>query len=358
MDPLAVDVGTAAPYRVLIGRPVLSRVEACIAGARAFVLSDTNVEPLHRELLRGLEEAPTLAIEPGEASKSLGVLEELLEAMAAAGLDRGSVLVAFGGGVVGDLGGLAASLYMRGIDVVQCPTTLLAQVDASVGGKTAVNLPAGKNLAGTFHQPRAVFADTEVLATLPDEELAAGLGEVVKTALVGGEELLARVETAADRLVARDPDALADAVAGCVRVKAEVVARDEREGGPRKVLNLGHTFAHAIERAAGYGRIPHGVAVGTGLVLALALSRQLGVLRDDDLPDRVTALIERLGLCATLDGLRSRYDVPLKPDALLAGARHDKKGRASEPALVLPRAAGDIETDVPAGGAVAEIFGA
>ncbi len=359
MEPLAVDVATAAPYRVQIGPGVLSLAAAAAGDARALVLTDANVEPLHRERLSGLAEAPTVAVEPGETSKSLGAVEEVLEAMATAGLDRTSALVALGGGVVGDLGGLAASLYMRGIDVVQCPTTLLAQVDAAVGGKTAVNLAAGKNLAGTFHQPRAVFVDTAVLATLPEEELAAGFGETIKTALIGGEELLDKVEAAADRLLARDPDALAEVVAGCVRVKAAVVAGDERERGSRKVLNLGHTFAHAIEHAAGYGRIPHGVAVGTGLALALAASRRLGILEDGDLPARVRTLLERLGLCPTLGGLRSRYDVPLEPNSLVAGLRHDKKGRAGAPFLVVPRAVGAIELDVPADGeALQAIFGA
>ena len=262
-----------------------------------------------------------------------------------AGLDRRSTLVAFGGGVVGDLGGLAAALFMRGIPYVQCPTTLLAQVDSSVGGKTAVNLAAGKNLAGAFHQPSRVLADTELLATLPDEELRSGLGEAVKSALIGDGELLALLEREATAILARDAELLGQVVARCVRVKAAIVARDEEERGERKLLNLGHTFAHAIEQAAGFGRIPHGVAVGVGLVLALRASERAGVLEERDLTARVTELLTALSMPHDLAGLRARHGVRLTTDELLAGMRHDKKGRAGHPALVLPRKLEKAEID-------------
>ena len=267
--------------------------------------------------------------------------------MAESGLDRGGRLVTLGGGVVSDLGGLAASLYMRGVEVVHCPTTLLAQVDASVGGKTAVNLGAGKNLAGTLHQPRAVFADTDVLATLPEDELASGLGEVVKTAVVGGERDLARVEARAPALAARDAEALREAVRHGVATKAAVVAADPHEGSRRKELNLGHTFAHAIERAAGYGRLPHGVAVAVGLLLATRTAGRLGRLQDESLPERLAALIRALGLPTSLDALRRRSGRALATADLLAAMALDKKGRAGSPRLVLPRAAGRLEIDVP-----------
>ncbi|MCZ6596382.1 MAG: 3-dehydroquinate synthase, partial [Planctomycetota bacterium] len=307
-----------------------------------------NVAPLHRARLAGLEGAPLHAVEPGEGSKRMAVLEDVLDWMAASDLDRGSVLVALGGGVVGDLGGLAASLYMRGIPVLQCPTSLLAQVDAAIGGKTAVDLAAGRNLAGTFHQPLAVLADTDVLATLPDEELSAGLGEVVKSALVGDDGLLALLEDQAERILARDTEILAEVVERCARIKAEVVAADEREAGPRRKLNLGHTYAHAIEHAAGHGRIPHGAAVGTGLCLALETGRALGLLVDRELPERIAVLIGRLGLCASLAALAARHDASLTTAGILAAMRHDKKGRAGVPALVLPRAAGDLALGVEA----------
>jgi len=341
---VAVELGERA-YDVHVGPGVAARVAEALGSERAgccAVVTDDRVGPLHLDRLRGLEAAPRHVVAAGEGAKTFAVLEELLEALASAGLDRRSTLVAFGGGTVGDLTGLAASLYMRGIEVVQCPTTLLAQVDASVGGKTAVNLAAGKNLAGTFHQPRAVFADTELLATLERHELASGLGEVVKTALIGGQALLGTVERAAEALVARDAGALAEVVEGCVRVKASVVASDERERGGREVLNLGHTFAHAVERVAGYGAIPHGVAVACGLVLALETARASGLLEDGDLVARTAALLRQLGLPVDLDELRSTYATALEPRELVEAMRTDKKGRAGVARLVLPRAAGAI----------------
>jgi 3-dehydroquinate synthetase len=240
---------------------------------------------------------------------------------------------------------------LRGIAVVHCPTTLLAQVDAAIGGKTAVNLRAGKNLAGTFHQPRAVLCDTEVLATLEPSELASGLGEVVKSAVLGAPSLLETLERDAARLVAGNAQALAPAVEACVRLKAEVVARDERESGPRKVLNLGHTFAHAIEHAAGYGRIPHGVAVAVGIALALETARALGRLEDPALPARLRDLLGALGLPASLSELRRESGVSLDPGELMRSMQMDKKSQQGALGLVLPRAVGRIDLDVrpPAG---------
>jgi len=362
-----LEIATREPYLALVGRGALAEVAASLPrGERCALVGDRTALELHAERLVGLEDPPTLAVAPGEGSKSLAELERVLGFLAGAGLDRRSVLVVLGGGVVGDLGGLAASLYMRGIGVVQCPTTLVAQVDAAVGGKTAVNLERGKNLAGTFHQPRAVFADTETLATLRDEDYRCGLGEVVKTALVGDGELLARIEEHADDLADRradradrDPDLLADVVVRCVRVKGALVARDVRDVRERKRLNLGHTFAHAIEHAAGYGTIPHGEAVAVGLGLALAASERLGVLRDPELPARIERLLGRLGLPASLDELRERYGASLAPEEIAAGMRHDKKGRAGAAALVLPESVGRIRTDCPADGRLlAEVLGA
>jgi 3-dehydroquinate synthase len=281
----------------------------------------------------------------GEESKSLEALGRVLDFLVEARLDRSSALVLLGGGVVGDLGGLAAALYLRGIDAVHCPTTLLAQVDSAVGGKTAVNLRAGKNLAGAFHQPRAVHADVETLATLADEELCSGLGEVLKSALVGDPELFLLLEEHAEGLLARAPELLAGVVERCVRIKVAVVERDEREAGERKRLNLGHTFAHAIEQASGW-RVPHGMAVAAGVCLALRASGELGLLADAELPARTARLCARLGLPASLAELRGRYRAELAPAALCAALGRDKKGRAGEPALVLPRALGELELDV------------
>ena len=341
-----VQVATDPPYDVRIGRGILGGIEAETARfTRRAILSDENVGPLHAQKLASLS-APMLLVPAGERSKRLATVERVLEFLAASGLDRGSCLVALGGGVVGDLGGLAASLYMRGIACLQVPTTLLAQVDASVGGKTAVDLEAGKNLAGTFHQPVAVFADTETLATLPEIEIRSGLGEAVKCALIEGEEALLSLERAAPAIRAREPEIFDALVERCVRLKAEIVRRDPREAGERKVLNLGHTFAHAIERAAGYGTIPHGIAVGVGIVLALRLARATGGLEDEELPGRVERLLAALSLPNDLAALRRAQPGFPGAKAIALAMWHDKKGAAGIPRFVLPRRAGSLERDV------------
>jgi 3-dehydroquinate synthase len=255
--------------------------------------------------------------------------------------------VALGGGVVGDLCGLAASLYKRGIAFVQCPTTLLAQVDASVGGKTAVNLPSGKNLAGTFHQPVAVLADVATLATLPESEFESGLGEVLKTALLAGEDALGDLERDVHKLRERDPLTLERTVEACVAFKARIVAQDPREGGLRKCLNLGHTFAHGIEHSAGFGRIPHGVAVAAGIGLAFDHAAASGVLLDVALCERVHALARDLHLPSSLEEIEDRYGLHVSEVELLASMRTDKKNKGSEIRLVLPVRAGEVRIDVP-----------
>jgi 3-dehydroquinate synthase len=348
-----VHVATEPRYEVRIGPGLLADVDRATSEySRRAVLSDEHVAALYRSKLGLAGDVPSLAVPPGEDSKSFGALERVLDFMAECGLDRRSCLIALGGGVVGDLGGLAAALYMRGIALVSLPTTLLAQVDASVGGKNAINLERGKNLAGTFHQPALVLADTDTLATLSDEEYRSGLGEVVKSALIEGEAALAFLERNADAIVARDRERLAEIVAVCVRTKATIVARDPREHGERKSLNLGHTFAHAIEHAAGYGTIPHGVAVGVGLLLALSLSRELGVSKDATLAERVRDLFLRLGMPASLDALRHSSRAPLTADEIVSGTWLDKKGSAGKPRFVLIEAPGKLALDVEASVAV------
>jgi 3-dehydroquinate synthetase len=330
-----VRVATEPAYEVRIGPGLLGEVAGATARySKRAVLTDDRVAPLWLPALAACA-APSLAVPAGERSKSLPTLERVLDCLAA-----------LGGGVVGDLGGLAASLYMRGIAIVQVPTTLLAQVDASVGGKTAVDLAAGKNLAGTFHQPAAVLADTRTLATLPEAEYRSGLGEVVKSALLEGEPALAGLEGSVAAIASRDPEALAEIVERCVRLKAGIVARDPRERGERATLNLGHTFAHAIESAAGYGTVPHGAAVAVGIALALRTSRALGLLADPGLPERTAALLRALGLAHDLGSLRAASGARLTAEEILAGMRHDKKGAAGSPRLVLPRAAGKVEIGV------------
>jgi 3-dehydroquinate synthase len=339
-----IRVETERPYPVHVGPGILTRVRDGLDSAWA-VVTDRTVAGLWLDRLPA-GEAPSLAVAPGEASKSFAVLEEVLEFLAEAGLDRRSTLVALGGGVVGDLAGLAASLYMRGIDVVQCPTTLLAMVDASIGGKTAVNLGRGKNLAGTVHQPRAVFADTETLATLPEEELRSGLGEAVKSALIGDPDLLDVLEARADDVLGRVPERLSEVVLRCATVKARIVAADELEHGARAALNLGHTFAHAIERVAGYGRVPHGVAVAAGLGLALRASERSGRLPGQDLSRRVASVLGALGLPRDLDDLRHATGLDLAPGPLRRAMAVDKKGRVGEPRFVLVRGPASIEAGV------------
>ncbi|NUS37427.1 MAG: 3-dehydroquinate synthase, partial [Lysobacter sp.] len=266
-------------------------------------------------------------IAAGEASKTLAGFEELVRELADFGATRDACVFALGGGVVGDLAGFAAACWMRGVDVVQLPTSLLAMVDSSVGGKTAVDLPQGKNLVGAFHPPRAVFADTGTLRTLPERELRAGLAEVVKYGAIRDAEFLAWLERHADALLARDDATLAEAIAVSCTHKAAIVERDPLERGERALLNFGHTFAHAIEAEQGYGGLVHGEAVAVGMVLATRLSAALGLAAAQD-ADALAALLARFGLPVALpDGLDA--------DALVARMRLDKKAAASGLRFVL-----------------------
>jgi 3-dehydroquinate synthase len=299
---LRVELGERS-YSIRIGARALADPASfqALRGRPLRVLTDANVAALYLEpLLRtlGLTAAEVFVLQPGEAQKTWANAERVLDWLLAARLPRDGVLLALGGGVVGDLGGFCAAVYQRGIDLVQAPTTLLAQVDSSVGGKTAVNHARGKNMIGAFHQPRLVVADTEVLRTLPPRELAAGLAEVIKCGLLGDAPLFARLERDIERLLALDPEAVAEAVERCCLLKARIVAADEREtmdGGARALLNLGHTFGHAVETHTGYTQWLHGEAVGLGLCMAADLSARLGWLAPVDAA-RVAALVRRAGL--------------------------------------------------------------
>jgi 3-dehydroquinate synthase len=268
----------------------------------------------------------TLALPDGEAHKTLAVVDRIFDALMHAGADRDSVLYALGGGVVGDMTGFAAACFMRGVSFVQVPTTLLAQVDSSVGGKTGVNHPLGKNMIGAFHQPRRVIVDLDTLSSLPPREFLSGLAEVVKYGAVADAGFLQWIEGAVDPLLARDPEALRHAVARSCRIKAEVVGEDERESGRRAILNFGHTIGHAIEAGTGYGTWLHGEAVACGMALEAVLSTRLGLLPAAD-SRRLRALLAATGL-------------PVRPPALETGRylelmRHDKKARASALRVVL-----------------------
>jgi len=344
-----VDVRLDPPYRVTIGAGALAQAaQHCAAYSKVALVADRRVIELHGSQLGDLSQAPCLEIVGGEAAKRFGPLAQVLDFFAAEALDRQSVVVTLGGGTIGDLGGLAASLYKRGIAVVHLPTTLLSQVDAAVGGKTAINLDAGKNLVGTFHQPSAVIADTATLSTLDAVDWRSGLGEVVKTAIIAGEEQLAFLEQSAALLRARDPRAIDEVVALCVRAKAAVVADDATERGPRRSLNLGHTFAHGIEHAASFDAVPHGLAVAVGLRLAVRASARVGLLEAPNLETRLVNLLVQLDLPTSLAELEalSTQDGSAA-ERVLDGMAHDKKGAVGTPEFVLPLRPGELRLGVP-----------
>ncbi len=271
-----------------------------IPSDRAIVVSNTTVAPLYAErLMRALEAAgkrvELLALPDGEQYKNLETLEQVYDFLMEKQVDRKTTLIALGGGVIGDLTGFAAASFQRGVPFIQVPTTLLAQVDSSVGGKTGINHPRGKNMIGAFYQPRCVLADTASLDTLPDRELSAGLAEVIKYGLLWDEDFLDWIESNIQALRARDSRALTEAIRQSCLIKAEIVRQDEREGGIRALLNLGHTFGHAIEAGMGYGRWLHGEAVGAGMCMAADLSQRLGLL-DGAACRRIEALVAAAGL--------------------------------------------------------------
>jgi shikimate kinase/3-dehydroquinate synthase len=305
-------------YPVLVGRRALE-ADPWPAPGRRFVVTDESVAALHGDRIAGA--ADRIAIPPGEEHKTLATLESIQRDLLHAGATRADHLVALGGGVVGDVAGFAAATYQRGIPVVQVPTTLVAQVDSAYGGKTGVDLPEGKNYVGAFHQPSGVLVDVGLLESLPDAERAAGRAEVVKTALIAGGRLWERV--AAGHF--DDEETVFD----CARTKLAVVASDERDGGRRQVLNLGHTIGHALETATAYARLRHGEAVGLGLLAALRLS---GL---DDLRNQVGELLVRAGLPVSLDGAPAS-------DAVLDAMRRDKKRTGESVPFVLVRAPGDV----------------
>lgn len=345
-DVLTVNLGERS-YPIHFGGDLSQDVRALAgdlarAGRKVAVVTDGNVSRLHAAALGTLfADAPTLVIAPGEGSKSVAELGRALDFLASCGLDRSGALFAVGGGVVGDLAGFAAAVYLRGIDYYQVPTTLLSMVDSSVGGKTGVNLRAGKNLAGAFHQPRGVFVSTGLLGTLAPREFAAGMAEVVKSALIGDRSLFADLERSA--LVPGDAR-LPSVVRLCCGIKARLVEADERElakEGGRALLNLGHTFAHAIEQVAGYGQYLHGEAVAVGLCAASRLSLKLGLL-PADVVSRVEATLSAHALPVAL-----RTSLPVR--ALMEAMVRDKKARGGSLRFVVLAgiAAASVRGDVP-----------
>jgi 3-dehydroquinate synthase len=289
-------------YAVNIGADFLQalvRDEKLLAASAVAVVTNTSMTRLYRQTVDNLKALlPSLIvveIPDGERFKNWNSLEQIISALLGARCDRKTLIVAFGGGVVGDIAGFAAATYMRGIDFIQIPTTLLAQVDSSVGGKTAINHPLGKNMIGAFHQPRAVYADVSLLKTLPVRELSAGIAEVIKHGLLADRALFEWLEQNMSRLLAFDEDALIHVVKRSVEIKAAIVVEDETETAVRALLNLGHTFGHALEAVLGYGTWLHGEAVGCGLVLAAKMSHSLGMLGADDV-ERVKAVVASANL--------------------------------------------------------------
>jgi 3-dehydroquinate synthase len=307
------------------------------------VVTDAHVADLHADRLSAALSAAGIAVSlivlpPGEATKSFDGLSDLCDRLLAMALDRGDVITAFGGGVIGDLTGFAAAIYKRGIDFVQIPTTLLAQVDSSVGGKTAIDTPRGKNLIGAFHQPRSVLADLDVLATLPVRELRCGYAEIIKYGLLGDFEFFERLEGEVADVLALAPEAIAHAVHRSVAMKAEIVAQDEKEAGRRALLNLGHTFGHALEGETGFGgALLHGEAVGAGMALAFRFSAALGLCSGQDAA-RAAAAIAAAGLPTTLSDIGKE---PFSVEALIGHMGQDKKAEGGRLTLVLARAIGD-----------------
>ena len=339
MESLRVALSPAgsSAYPIHIGADLLARPELYrphLAGGGAAIVTSEVVAPLYLPRVRAaLEGVRTteIVVPDGEHAKSWPVLEQVFEGLLAGGCGRDTLLVALGGGVVGDLAGFAAAVYQRGIAFLQVPTTLLAQVDSSVGGKTAINHARGKNMIGAFHQPRAVISDVSVLDTLPERELRAGLAEVIKHALALDLPFLEWLEGNTDRLLARDRRALTYAVRRCCEIKAAIVAADEREAGVRALLNFGHTFGHAIEAGSGYGNWLHGEAIAAGMVMAAELSLRLNLIGAAEVA-RVRSLLRKAGLPTA--------GPALEPERLVELMATDKKAAQGKLRFVVLEALG------------------
>ncbi len=334
---IAVKTGSAS-YPVFVGRGLLTGIPRHIqksAAGQSFIVTSPEIWALWgKKFLTAFprSQQPTVLFLPaGERFKRLGQVERLAGELANAGADRSSLLIAFGGGVIGDVAGFLAAIYMRGIDYIQVPTTLLAQVDSSVGGKTGVNLAAGKNLIGSFHHPTAVFADIDVLQTLPERELRAGLFESIKAGIIRDAALFRFMGQNADKILARDPVALERVITASIRMKAEVVGLDERESGLRMILNFGHTLGHAIEAATGYRKLLHGEAIAWGMLAAL----QIALARKTVGPDHAQRIDDTIRAFGPLPAFRTT------PARLLAAAGRDKKNRAGTRRFILPKGIGN-----------------
>jgi len=341
MEQITVNT-SSGHYAVVCGRGLLARLGALVSGlgenTGVFILSSPRVwkhwGAVVARSFKGHGGSRRILFDDSERAKRLRTVERLHRLLARAGADRGALIVALGGGVVGDVAGLVAATYLRGVRVVQAPTTLVAQVDSAIGGKTGVNLPEGKNLVGVFYQPQLVVVDADALRTLPLRQYRAGLYEVIKYGVIADGELFGFLERNLEKLLRREPGALGWVLPRCVRIKAEVVSRDEREAGPRRVLNFGHTVGHALEAATGYRRFLHGEAVGWGMTAAAGIARQMNWLAPED-AERIVRLVRRVGPLPRVPQIR--------PDLLRALLRADKKTRGGRLHIVLPRRIGEVE---------------
>jgi len=345
VNTLEVKLGERS-YPILIGDGLLHQpdlIRQHVPARDILVVSNTTVAPLYMmPLIEALSGSRVVeAILPdGESHKTLATVGRILDVLVANRFGRDCTVVALGGGVVGDMAGFAAACYQRGVAFVQVPTTLLAQVDSSVGGKTGVNHPGGKNLIGAFHQPSAVIADASTLSTLPVRELRAGLAEVIKYGLLGDAPFFDWLEAHMDELLASDPKALSYVIQRSCEIKADIVGRDEREQGDRALLNLGHTFGHAVESATHYTRWLHGEAIGAGLLMAAAMSHECGMVEASQV-DRLRRLLERVGLPVRIEGVT--------PEVALEHMRIDKKALGGRMRLILLRSIGEsfVTADYP-----------
>ncbi len=345
MNTLKVELGSRS-YPILIGEGLLGQPDLLrehVPARDVLIVSNTTVAPLYLDALSAAlrpRRVVEVVLPDGESHKVLANVARILDVLVANRFGRDCTVVALGGGVVGDMAGFAAASYQRGVSYVQVPTTLLSQVDSSVGGKTGVNHPGGKNLIGAFHQPILVLADTRTLASLPLRELRAGLAEVIKYGLICDADFFAWLETHMEELLAGDPAALAHVIHRSCEIKAEIVGRDEREQGDRALLNLGHTFGHAVESATGYKQWLHGEAIGAGILMAAAMSRECGLMAAEDVV-RAEKLIARTGLPTHIEGV--------SPETAHEYMRIDKKVQSGRIRLILLRKIGEafITADYP-----------
>ena len=348
MKTITVDLGDNS-YEIFIGNGLDDRIKNFVANQkfsiRTLIVTDENVGSKYGDKIKGVIEgagldAEMFTVDAGETSKSLRVADKIYEAAIKSRLDRKSPIIALGGGVVGDLAGFIAATFLRGVPFIQIPTSLLAQVDSSVGGKVAVNHALGKNLIGAFYQPKAVFIDLEYLRTLPPREIASGLGEIVKYGVIADADFFCYLENNVEEILSLENAALEHIIGRSCEIKADVVSKDEREGGLRRILNFGHTLAHAIEEETAYKKYSHGEAVAIGMIGAAYISRSLGLIGDDVI-DRIQRLIDRFGMMSRADGI----DI----DKVFDATFRDKKTVNGKINWVLPDRIGHvgIESDVP-----------